>query len=50
MTSNLTAFEFKVLISIMHLKKGILPVDSAVRVDKPFSVLQSKILKMLATI
>ncbi|MGL5873747.1 MAG: type II toxin-antitoxin system PemK/MazF family toxin [Xenococcaceae cyanobacterium] len=45
-TSNLSALEYKVFIENQDLEVGSLPVKSAVRVDKPFSVLQSKVLKV----
>ena len=50
LTSNLSTLEYKVLIEIQALSSGSLPVPSAVRVDKPFSVLQSKVLKIQAKI
>ena len=50
MTSNLSKSEYKVIIESKDLDTGNLPVKSAVRVDKPFSVLQSKILKIQARI
>jgi mRNA interferase MazF len=45
-TSNLSSFEYKVFIENKDLEAGSLPVKSAVRTDKPFSVLQSKIIKI----
>jgi mRNA interferase MazF len=42
--------DYKVLIAIHDLETGSLPLKSAVRVDKPFSILQSKILKIQAKI
>ena len=48
MTSNLTRLEYKVVVTNKDLEDGSLPVKSAVRVDKPFSILQSKILKIQA--
>ena len=50
MTSNLSKSEYKVIIESKDLDSGSLPVKSAVRVDKPFSILQSKILKIQAKI
>lgn len=46
MTSNLSKSEYKVIIESQYLESGSLPVKSAVRVDKPFSVSQSKVLKI----
>ena len=48
MTSNLFASEYKIIVDRQNLTSGSLPVKSAVRVDNPFSVLQSKILKIQA--
>jgi mRNA interferase MazF len=48
LTSNLTHSQYKILITHSDLERGRLPVDSAVRCDKPFSVLQSKTLKVQA--
>lgn len=45
-TSNLSSLEYKVFVDKKALEAGSLPVKSAVRVDKPFSVLQSKVLKI----
>jgi mRNA interferase MazF len=50
LTSNLSASNYKVFVSNQDLESGRLPIDSAIRVDKPFSVLQSKILKVQAKI
>jgi mRNA interferase MazF len=50
LTSNLSTSNYKVFVSNQDLESGRLPVDSAIRVDKPFSVLQSKILKVQAKI
>jgi mRNA interferase MazF len=50
LTSNLSRSDYKVSIETQDLETGTLPVQSAVRVDKPFSVLQSKILKIQAKI
>jgi hypothetical protein len=50
LTSNLSTSDYKVFVSNLDLESGQLPVDSAIRVDKPFSVLQSKILKVQAKI
>ena len=46
MTSNLAKSEYKIIIESKDLDSGTLPVKSAVRVDKPFSVSQSKVLKI----
>ena len=46
MTSNLSQSEYKVIVESKDLDSGSLPAKSAVRVDKPFSVSQSKILKI----
>ena len=46
MTSNLFKSEYKVIVESKDLDNGSLPVKSAIRVDKPFSVLQSKVLKI----
>ena len=48
MTSNLSVSKYKVVVANKDLESGSLPVKSAVRVDKPFSILQSKILKIQA--
>jgi mRNA interferase MazF len=50
LTSNLSASDYKIFVSNRDLESGQLPVDSTIRVDKPFSVLQSKILKVQAKI
>jgi mRNA interferase MazF len=50
LTSNLSTSDYKVFVSNLNLESGLLPVESAIRVDKPFSVLQSKILKVQAKI
>lgn len=50
LTSNLSTSDYKVLIETQDLETGSLPVKSAVRVDKPFSILQNKILKIQAKI
>jgi mRNA interferase MazF len=50
LTSNLSRLDYSVLITNSDLESGRLPVDSAIRVDKPFSVLQSKVLKIQAKI
>ena len=50
LNSNLSRSDYKVFIEIQDLEKGRLPVKSAVRVDKPFSILQSKVLKIQAKI
>lgn len=49
-TSNLSAHPYKILIENLDLERGNLPVKSAIRVDKPFSVLQGKVLKIQAKI
>jgi mRNA interferase MazF len=46
LTSNISRSPYKVVITNSNLEHGRLPVDSAVRCDKPFSVLQSKTLKV----
>ena len=48
LTSNLSPSLYKVLVSHQDLDRGWLPVKSSVRVDKPFSILQSKTLKVQA--
>ena len=50
LTSNLSSSNYKVFIETQDLETGSLPVKSAVRVDKPFSILQSKIVKLQAKI
>ncbi len=45
-TSNLSPHSYKILIEMQDLENGSLPVESAIRVDKPFSVLQTKALKI----
>ncbi|NJM77115.1 MAG: type II toxin-antitoxin system PemK/MazF family toxin [Acaryochloridaceae cyanobacterium RU_4_10] len=50
LTSNLSASDYKIFVSNQDLESGQLPVKSAIRADKPFSVLQSKILKVQAKI
>ncbi len=40
-TSNTTSSLYKVVIDEVELGRGKLPLRSAVRVDKPYSVLQS---------
>lgn len=45
-TLNLSPSEYKVFIENEDLESGTMPVKSAVRVDKPFSVLQGKVLKV----
>jgi len=42
-TSNLSLHSYKILIEMQDLENGSLPVKSAIRVDKPFSVLQTKV-------
>jgi mRNA interferase MazF len=46
LTSNLSRLDYSVLVTNSDLESGRLPVDSAIRVDKPFSVLQGKVLKV----
>lgn len=48
MTSNLALSLLKVFVENTDLDSGTLPVKSAVRVDKPFSALQTSILKVQA--
>jgi mRNA interferase MazF len=50
MTSNLSMHSYKVMIENLGLESGRLPARSAIRVDKPFSVLQSKVLKIQAKV
>jgi mRNA interferase MazF len=50
LTSNLSASDYKIFVSNQDLESGQLPVKSGIRADKPFSVLQSKILKVQAKI
>jgi mRNA interferase MazF len=47
-TSNIQAAIYKVEVSQSKLESGKLPAESAVRVDKPYSVLRSKIIKVQA--
>jgi len=49
-TSNLSPNSCKVFLDRDDLEYGFLPVKSAIRVDKPFSFLQGKVLKILGTI
>jgi mRNA interferase MazF len=49
-TSNLSPHLYKVLLEVQDLESGSLPLKSAIRVDKPFSVLQTKVLKIQAKI
>ena len=49
-TSNLSPHPYKVLVEVQDLESGSLPLKSAIRVDKPFSVLQTKVLKIQAKI
>lgn len=44
-TSRLSSHPYKILIEIQDLEIGNLPARSAIRVDKPFSILQDKVLK-----
>ena len=50
LTSNVSLSQYKILVISQDLESGRLPVDSAIRVDKPFSVLQSKTLKIQARV
>ncbi len=45
-TSNFSPLEYKVFVENQDLEAGNLPVKSPVRTDKPFSVLQSKVIKI----
>ncbi len=49
-TSNLSLNSYKIIIESQDLERGSLPVKSAIRVDKPFSILQSKVLKIQAKV
>lgn len=49
-TSNLLPNSYKVFFDLNDLDFGFIPVKSAIRVDKPFSFLQTKTLKVLGTI
>ena len=49
-TSILSPHPYKVLVEMQNLESGSLPLKSAIRVDKPFSVLQTKVLKIQAKI
>jgi mRNA interferase MazF len=46
MTSKISVSEYKVFVEDKDLDSGNLSLKSAVRVDKPFSILQSKVLKI----
>ena len=46
MTSKLSQSEYKVIVESKDLDSGSLPVKSAIRVDKPFSVSKNKVLKI----
>ena len=46
MTSNVSGAQYKVIVENKDLESGNLPLKSAVRVDKPFSISQSKVLKI----
>lgn len=48
MTSNASGAQYKVIVENQDLESGNLPLKSAVRVDKPFSISQSKVLKIQA--
>ncbi len=45
-TSNLSQSEYKVIVESKDLDNGKLPIKSAVRIDKPFSISQNKVLKI----
>ncbi|MGK7893671.1 MAG: type II toxin-antitoxin system PemK/MazF family toxin [Xenococcus sp. (in: cyanobacteria)] len=45
-TSNLSQSEYKVIVESKDLDNGKLPTKSAVRIDKPFSISQNKVLKI----
>jgi mRNA interferase MazF len=49
-TSNLSPHPYKILIEMQDLESGKLPAKSAIRIDKPFSVIQAKVLKIQAKI
>jgi mRNA interferase MazF len=49
-TVVLSPHPYKVLVEMQNLESGSLPLKSAIRVDKPFSVLQTKVLKIQAKI
>lgn len=49
-TSNLSPHPYKIIVENQDLQIGNLPVKSAIRVDKPFSILQGKVLKIQAKI
>ena len=49
-TSNLSLNPYKVFVNQSDLDTGFIPLKSAIRVDKPFSVLQDKVLKVLGTL
>jgi mRNA interferase MazF len=42
LTSNLSISDYKVSLETQDLETGTLPVQSAVRIDKPFSVLSDE--------
>ena len=49
-TSNLSFNPYKVFVNQSDLDAGFIPLKSAIRVDKPFSVLQDKVLKVLGSV
>ncbi len=49
-TSNLDYHPYKILLEIEDLESGNLPAKSAIRVDKPFSILSANVLKIQAKI
>lgn len=49
-TSNLSDNKYKVFVDSQDLENGNLPLKSAIRVDKPFCILQKKVLKIQAKI
>ena len=49
-TSNLSTHDYKVAIEDQDLESGNLPTRSVIRVDKPFSALQAKTLKIQAIV
>ena len=50
MTSNINNMKYKIKINNNDLLSGTLPLDCAIRVDKPYSLIKSKILKIQAKI
>jgi mRNA interferase MazF len=49
-SSNIAHSLYKVFIGADDLVEGTLPITSAIRVDKPFSILQTKVLKVQAKV